>query len=93
MWVKTLIINPRSQLSLQMHANRLELWHAPQVGLTATIGGYTQSLLQHKSYVVPVNTPHRISNFTNKPLLLTEIATGSPDEEDIVRLEDDYGRS
>lgn len=43
-------------------------------------------------YRVPASTPHRIENMSRYSLTLVEVAIGQPDENDIVRLEDDYGR-
>lgn len=91
-WTKTLQINEWSRLSLQKHEKRTEIWHAPEGRLTATIGSDRFVMDANRLYVVPPETVHRIENITRYPLILVEVALGLPDENDIIRLEDDYGR-
>ena len=92
LWVKSITIKPWAQLSLQIHHRRDEFWHSPEGRLHAVIGDETVALQDHVVYHVPVGTPHRLINPTHYELTLTEVAIGEPEEDDIVRLEDDYGR-
>jgi mannose-6-phosphate isomerase-like protein (cupin superfamily) len=92
-WIKTLIISPWSRLSLQTHAERTEVWHCPEGRLEAVIGDEEVFLTPDRSFLVPLGTPHRIINNGRYEETLIEIALGNPYEEDIVRLDDDYGRS
>lgn len=92
LWVKTITINPWSQLSLQVHKHRDEFWHSPEGRLRAVIGNQTVDLLDHMVYAVPAGTPHRLINPTRYELSVIEVAIVRPDEHDILRLEDDYGR-
>jgi mannose-6-phosphate isomerase-like protein (cupin superfamily) len=91
-WIKTLEIESGCQLSLQYHRERTEVWHCPEGRLSAIIGDEEVLLDSDKTFFVPAGTPHRIMNMGRYTELLTEIAFGNPDENDIVRLADDYGR-
>ena len=93
-WLKRLVINAGQSLSLQYHHNRDEYWRAEQSGLTAAIGsGYEQVLIPGVVHEVYAGVPHRITNTTAGPRSVLEWAVGQPDESDIVRLDDDYGRT
>ena len=92
-WTKTLIIREGAQLSLQFHEHRDEVWHAPEGRLHAFIGGEHITLEEDRVYTVPAGTPHRVYNPSRYELPLVEVALGLPDEDDIIRLEDDYGRA
>lgn len=92
LWVKTIVVNPESQLSYQLHNHREEHWSVSESGLMAIIGEETIDLLPGVCYTVGYRVPHRIVNKTAWPKVLTEVATGNPDESDIVRILDDYGR-
>ena len=92
LWTKTLQIESGARLSYQFHEHRTELWHAPEGRLHATIGDEHLVLADDRVYTVPAGTPHRVYNPSRYELTLVEVALGLPDENDIVRLEDDYGR-
>ena len=92
LWVKTIVINPWSRLSLQIHRSRDELWHSAEAGLRAYIGDNYLDLDPDLVYTVPRMTEHRLINTSRYSLSLVEVATGEPDEEDILRIDDDYGR-
>ena len=50
-------------------------------------------LTEDQSTCIPMNTKHRLSNKTARPLEIIEVQTGSyVGEDDIVRFEDRYGR-
>lgn len=91
-WTKIISLNPCESLSLQVHENRSEYWTPLDSGLRGTIGGVTLDLEVGKRYDVMSYIAHRISNVSEYPATLIEIATGSPEEDDIIRLEDKYGR-
>lgn len=91
-WTKTLIIREGARLSLQKHARREEFWHDPEGRLFATIGDETFRMRSDTVYHVPFNTLHRLENISRYELTLVEVAYGDPDESDIVRIADDYGR-
>lgn len=91
-WTKTLMIKGWHRLSLQIHERRTELWHAPEGRLHATIGDEHITLSPDVVYTVPTGAVHRLYNPTSYELALVEVALGQPEEDDIIRLEDDYGR-
>lgn len=92
LWVKTLVLKPWSQTSLQIHESRDEHWHVAEAGLHAIIGDERVVLQPDYVYTVLRRAPHRIINSTIYERVLVEVATGQPDEDDIERLEDSYGR-
>lgn len=92
MWVKTIEVKSWASLSLQSHAERDEYWHAPEGRFWAVIGDEEVALNENEVYRVPAGTKHRIINPSRYTLHLTEVAVGRPDEDDIIRYEDDYGR-
>lgn len=91
-WSKVIAVNPQSRLSLQIHEHRSEIWYPVTSGLSGQIGEYVEPMHPGKAYVVLPGVAHRIINNTDRTVCLLEIAVGKPDEKDIVRLEDDYGR-
>lgn len=92
-WTKILYVNPGEALSLQYHAYRHEVWTPLDEGLTAKINGSESiDLVPGVRYDVPNNVLHRIYNRSSKVVALVEVAFGFPDETDIVRVNDKYGR-
>lgn len=92
--VKRINVKPGEQLSLQMHHHRAEHWVV--VGGTAevTINGIVTLLSENQSIYLPLGCVHRLSNPGKIDLELIEVQTGAYlDEDDIVRLEDNYGRA
>src|SRR5690606_7809925 len=91
--VKRIIVNPGAALSLQLHHKRSEHWIVVQGMATVTCGTRTFELFQNQSTYIPLETPHRLENRTSQPLVLIEVQCGGYlGEDDIVRLEDVYGR-
>jgi mannose-6-phosphate isomerase-like protein (cupin superfamily) len=93
LWVKSLTVNPGEALSYQYHKGRDEVWIPTHEGLSAVIDGVNIDLETDWSYVIPAGVKHRLYNSSEQPASLIEVATGWPDENDIVRLEDNYGRA
>ena len=92
--VKRVYVKPGEQLSLQMHHHRAEHWVI--VGGTAevTMDGIVTLLSENQSIYLPVGCVHRLSNPGKIDLELIEVQTGAYlDEDDIVRLDDNYGRA
>ena len=90
--VKILQVNPGKRLSLQKHLHRSETWHPVSGGLSAQVGEDVVSLEIGKPVFVDVGMVHRLIGGTEVGYVV-EIIKGMYDEEDIERLEDDYGRS
>ncbi|MGQ9688988.1 MAG: mannose-1-phosphate guanylyltransferase/mannose-6-phosphate isomerase [Desulfobaccales bacterium] len=91
--VKKVVVDPGRRLSLQLHHRRAEHWVVVQGEAQITIGGEVRKVLPNQSVYVPVETPHRLENPGPHPLALIEVQTGDYlEEDDIVRLEDDFWR-
>ena len=91
--VKIITVKPHSRLSLQKHRYRSERWRALDAGLIAQIDGEEIKMALDKDVFVDALIEHRIINPTDEPLRVLELMFGRYDEEDITRLEDDYGRA
>jgi mannose-1-phosphate guanylyltransferase/mannose-6-phosphate isomerase len=91
--VKTLSVKPGAKLSLQSHRRRAEHWVIVRGTARVTCGGDISLLKVDESAYIPVGAVHRLENPTAEPLELIEVQSGPYiGEDDIVRLEDDYGR-
>lgn len=91
--VKRLSVDGHSRLSLQTHAHRSEYWLVVSGVATCTVGDREVALRIGESLYVPRGAPHRIANAEADGLVVIEVQLGSYlGEDDIVRLEDDYGR-
>ncbi|HVF10589.1 MAG TPA: mannose-1-phosphate guanylyltransferase/mannose-6-phosphate isomerase, partial [Abditibacteriaceae bacterium] len=92
--VKRLVVNPGAVLSLQVHHHRSEHWVVVSGTAEITIDDTVQLVTENESVYVPLGASHRIYNPGRIPLHLIEVQSGSYlGEDDIVRLEDVYGRS
>jgi len=91
--VKLITVNPEGRLSLQKHAKRSEHWTVVTGKPTITVGEDTKIFSVNESVFIPAETVHRMENTTNEPASIIEVQVGSYlGEDDIVRLEDVYGR-
>jgi len=93
--LKTLVVKPGGKLSLQYHGLRSECWTLVEGEATATLGMDEKNLVQTKLRVgevfhIPCGAIHRLES--ERGATVVEIALGEFDENDIVRLEDVYGR-
>jgi mannose-6-phosphate isomerase len=92
--VKRIIVNPGSRLSYQKHSKREEYWTVVQGAATVTLNGTEKTLTEGATIHIPFQTAHRIANQGKVPAVIIEIQRGSYfGEDDIVRLQDDYGRT
>jgi mannose-1-phosphate guanylyltransferase/mannose-6-phosphate isomerase len=91
--VKRLTVKPGAVLSLQKHRYRAEHWVVVKGTARITRGEDVFLLQENESTYIPVGTLHRIENPGEEPLQIIEVQSGSYlGEDDIVRLEDHYGR-
>jgi len=91
--VKRIVVTPGNQLSLQKHFHRAEHWVV--VSGTARVTRNDEVLMVHEneSVYLPMGCVHRLENPGRIPLTLIEVQSGAYlGEDDIVRLEDTYGR-
>lgn len=91
--VKRLIVNPGAVLSLQKHAHRAEHWVVVKGTARITRDDEVFDLGVNESTYIPIGTVHRIANPGEVPVHIIEVQCGDYlGEDDIVRLEDNYGR-
>ncbi len=91
--VKRLKVKPGAVLSLQLHHHRAEHWVVVSGTARITRGDEVFLLEENQSTYIPIGVRHRIENPGKIPLHIIEIQSGSYlGEDDIVRLEDQYGR-
>lgn len=92
--VKRITVAPGAKLSLQYHHHRAEHWVVVSGTGKVRIGEHTQILSENQSVYIPVGETHSLENPGSVPLELIEVQSGSYlGEDDIVRLEDIYGRA
>ncbi|NRQ16008.1 mannose-1-phosphate guanylyltransferase/mannose-6-phosphate isomerase [Ensifer sesbaniae] len=92
--VKRLRVNPGKKISLQKHHHRAEHWIVVRGTAEITMAGETRMLHENESAYIPPGIVHRLHNPGKIPLELIEVRTGSYlGEDDIVRIEDEFGRS
>ena len=91
--VKRLKVKPGAVLSLQLHHHRAEHWIVVSGTARITRGDEVFLLEENQSTYIPIGVRHRIENPGKIPLHIIEVQSGSYlGEDDIVRLEDHYGR-
>jgi mannose-6-phosphate isomerase-like protein (cupin superfamily) len=90
--VKILTVSPGQTLSLQFHRRRAEFWIALDPGLEVTVNDKTWRPGENEEIFIPRKTLHRLRCLGSLPARIMEIWIGDPDEADIIRVQDDYGR-
>jgi mannose-1-phosphate guanylyltransferase/mannose-6-phosphate isomerase len=91
--VKRIVVKPGATLSLQMHHHRAEHWVVVSGTAEVTNGDKVTLLSENQSTYIPLGQVHRLRNPGKVPLEIIEVQSGSYlGEDDIVRLEDTYGR-
>jgi mannose-1-phosphate guanylyltransferase / mannose-6-phosphate isomerase len=92
--VKRIGVKPGASLSLQKHHHRAEHWIIVQGTAEVTRGTEVFLLSENQSTYIPIGEVHRLHNPGKMPLEMIEVQSGSYlGEDDIVRLEDTYGRA
>ncbi len=92
--VKRIVVLPGKRLSYQRHARRSEHWFIVRGQAMVTLDGSQFELVAGQSVDIPVGTDHRIENPGPGEVVFVEVQHGEYfGEDDIVRLEDDYGRA
>jgi len=91
--VKRITVKAGGTLSLQMHHHRAEHWVVVKGTAKVTRGEETFLLSENESTYIPIGVTHRLENPGTLPLEIIEVQSGSYlGEDDIVRLDDVYGR-
>jgi mannose-1-phosphate guanylyltransferase/mannose-6-phosphate isomerase len=92
--VKRIGVKPGASLSLQKHHHRAEHWVVVRGTAQVTRGSETFLLSENQSTYIPIGEVHRLHNPGKIELEMIEVQSGSYlHEDDIVRLEDGYGRT
>jgi mannose-1-phosphate guanylyltransferase/mannose-6-phosphate isomerase len=92
--VKRIQVKPKASLSLQKHHHRAEHWIVVKGTAEITNGDSVTLLSENQSTYIPIGVTHRLANPGTIPLELIEVQSGSYlGEDDIVRFQDNYGRS
>ena len=92
--VKRISVNSGHKLSLQYHHRRSEHWTVVQGEATVTVGELIKKLKIDESVYIPLEEKHALANEGEELMQLIEVQVGDYlEEDDIVRLEDRYGRT
>jgi mannose-1-phosphate guanylyltransferase len=92
--VKKITVNPGAKLSVQKHHHRAEHWVVVSGTARVTNGEKTYLVTENESTYIPIGQVHCLENPGVIPLELIEVQSGAYlGDDDIVRLEDRYGRT
>jgi uncharacterized cupin superfamily protein len=92
--VKRITVRPGKRLSYQRHARRAEHWFVVGGTATVTLDDAERTLGAGDAIDIPRGSAHRIANPGAEPLVFVEVQVGDYfGEDDIERLDDDYGRA
>ena len=92
--VKRIVIAPGRRLSYQRHEHRAEHWFVVRGAGVVTLEGVDRPVSAGDAVDVAPRQPHRMTNTGDEDLVFVEVQHGeSFGEDDIERLEDDFGRS
>lgn len=92
--VKRITVNPGGRLSLQKHYHRSEHWVVVDGTALVTREDEQFLLTENQSTYIPVGILHRLENPGKTELHIIEVQSGGYlDEDDVVRVTDDYGRA
>jgi len=89
--VKIITVEPNKKLSLQYHHFRDEFWRVVGGSGKVVVGEETFVTAVGDEWIIPKETKHRLMT-ENDSLIVLEVSYGQFDEDDIVRLEDEYNR-
>jgi mannose-1-phosphate guanylyltransferase / mannose-6-phosphate isomerase len=91
--VKRINVKPGASLSLQKHHHRAEHWIVVKGTAEVTCGDKVMTMTENQSTYIPLGEVHRLVNPGAIDLEIIEVQSGSYlGEDDIVRLQDTYGR-
>ena len=91
--VKSIEVKAGEKLSLQKHHHRAEHWVVVSGTASIQVGDSERILSENESTYIPIGVVHRLSNPGKIPLRIIEVQSVTYlEEDDIVRLEDIYGR-
>lgn len=92
--VKSIVVKPGGELSLQSHMHRSEHWVVVEGTAQVTIGNQVSMVAENQSVYISLGEIHRLANPGKVPLRLIEVQTGTYlGEDDIIRYQDIYARA
>ena len=91
--VKRITVSRDQRLSLQLHRHRSEYWHILSGVGEMQVGDCVWAVSAGDRVEIGKLKVHRITNEGDTPLVILELQTGNCQENDILRIEDDYGRT
>jgi mannose-6-phosphate isomerase len=92
--VKRIEVLPGKRLSYQKHSQRAEHWFVVEGTAKVTLYGSEIVIRSGEAIDIPIGVAHRVENPGDDDLIFIEVQRGTYlGEDDIVRLEDDYGRT
>ena len=92
--VKRIEVLPGKRLSYQKHSQRAEHWFVVEGTAKVTLDDREITVRAGEAIDIPIGAAHRVENADEGNLVFIEVQRGSYlGEDDIVRLQDDYGRS
>jgi len=92
--VKRIEVLPGKRLSYQKHAQRAEHWYVVEGTAKVTLDGEEITIQTGEAIDIPIGAAHRVENPAEGNLVFIEVQRGNYlGEDDITRLEDDYGRT
>ena len=92
--VKRIEVLPGKRLSYQKHAQRAEHWFVVAGTAKVTLDGREVTVPNGEAIDIPIGAAHRVENPGTDDLIFIEVQRGNYlGEDDIVRLEDDFGRA
>ena len=87
-------MNPGARLSYQRHKYRAEHWFIVQGSGIVTIDGVESPVKAGDTVEFAIGVLHRLANTGNEEIIFIEVQTGTSfAEDDIERIEDDFGRA
>ena len=92
--IKTITVKPGARLSLQRHQKRAEHWFIVLGKALVTVGNKKIKMAANSAVDIAIGELHRIENIGSTDLVFIEVQTGTYfGEDDIERIEDDFGRA
>jgi len=92
--VKRIVVSPGKRLSYQKHSKRSEHWFMVSGQAHVTVDGVVSEVGPGQAIDIPLGAAHRIANEGTSDVVFIEVQHGTYfGEDDIVRLEDDFGRA
>ena len=91
--IKRIVVLPDASLSKQMHYHRSEHWVVVKGTAKVVVGNEERLIHENESTYIPKSTIHRLENPGKIPLEIIEVQNGEYlGEDDIIRMDDIYGR-